>query len=101
MCVTVYCIAERDLSYSRINVTNTLQCSVLSKVVATRCKAWVYGHSLAGICGFVSRRGRGCLSVVSAVCSQVAVSTEGRSLVQWSPTECVSVCLTVISKPHQ
>ena len=39
-------------------------------------------------CGFASRRGHGCLSVVSVVCCQVEVSASGRSLVQRSPTEC-------------
>jgi len=44
-------------------------------------------------CGFESRRGHGCLSVVSVVCCEVAVSVTGRSLVQRSPTECgVSEC---------
>ena len=39
-------------------------------------------------CGFESRRGHGCLSVVSVVCCQVEVSATGWSLVQRSPTEC-------------
>jgi hypothetical protein len=44
-------------------------------------------------CGFESRRGHGCLSVVSVVCCQVEVSASGWSLVQRSPTECgVSEC---------
>jgi len=37
--------------------------------------------------GFVSRRGRGCLSLVSVVCCQVEVSAPGRLLAQRSPTE--------------
>ena len=41
---------------------------------------------------FDSRRWHGCLSVVSVVCCQVEVSATGRSLVQRSPTECVSEC---------
>jgi hypothetical protein len=36
-------------------------------------------------CGFQSRRGQGCLSLVSVVCRQVDVSETGRSLVQRSP----------------
>jgi hypothetical protein len=44
-------------------------------------------------CGFESRLGHGCLSVVSVVCCQVEVSATGRSLVQRSLTECgVSEC---------
>ena len=42
-------------------------------------------------CGFESRRGHRCLSVVSVVCCQVEVSATGRSLFQRSPTECVSL----------
>jgi hypothetical protein len=44
-------------------------------------------------CGFESRRGHGCMSLVSAVCCQVEVSATGWSLVQRSRTECgVSEC---------
>jgi hypothetical protein len=39
-------------------------------------------------CGFESRRGHGCMSLVSVVCCQVEVSASGWSLVQRSPTEC-------------
>jgi len=43
--------------------------------------------------GFKSRRGHGCLSVVSIACCQVEFSAMGRLLVQRSPTECgVSEC---------
>jgi hypothetical protein len=53
----------------------------------------VYGVGLRPLacwdCGFESRRGHGCLSLVSVVCCQVEVSATGRSLVQRSPTECV------------
>jgi hypothetical protein len=43
--------------------------------------------------GFESRRGHGCLSLVSVVCFQADVSATGWSLVQRSPTECgVSDC---------
>ena len=44
-------------------------------------------------CGFESRRGHGCLSLVSVVCCQVEVSATSRSLVQRNPTDCgVSEC---------
>ena len=39
-------------------------------------------------CGFESRRGLGCLSVVSVVCCQVEVCVASWSLVQRSTTEC-------------
>jgi hypothetical protein len=43
--------------------------------------------------GFESRRGHGCLSLVSVVCCQVEVSASGWSLVQRCPTDCgVSEC---------
>ena len=56
-------------------------------------------------CGFESRRGHACLSVVSVVCCQVEVFATGWSLVQRSPTEyiCVCVCVcpkSVIAKPR-
>jgi hypothetical protein len=38
----------------------------------------------------ISRRRHGCLSVVSVVCCQVEVSATAWSIVQRSPTECVS-----------
>jgi hypothetical protein len=38
--------------------------------------------------GFESRRGHGCLSVVSDVCCQVEVFASGRSLIQRSATDC-------------
>ena len=44
-------------------------------------------------CGFESRRGHRCLSVVSVVCLQARVCATGRSLVQRSLTACgVSEC---------
>ena len=44
-------------------------------------------------CGFESRRGFGCLSVVSVVCCQVEVSATSWSLFQRIPTDCgVSEC---------
>jgi hypothetical protein len=58
--------------------------------MAAQSNAWVYGRSLVG---FVSRRGYGCLSVVSIVCCQLEVSATGWSFVQRSPTKCgVSEC---------
>jgi len=42
---------------------------------------------------FETRRGHGCLSLVSVVCCQVEVSASGWSLLQRTPTECgVSEC---------
>ena len=41
-----------------------------------------------------------CVSLVSVVCCQVQVSAPGRSLVQWSPTEC-SCVIEVIEEPHR
>jgi len=38
-------------------------------------------------CGFESRAGHGCLSLVSVVCCQVEVSATSLSLVQSSPAE--------------
>jgi hypothetical protein len=59
-----------------------------------RCKARVYGRSLAKNCGFESLWGHGCLSLVSAVFFHVEVSATGRSLVQRSPTDCdMSLCV--------
>jgi hypothetical protein len=45
---------------------------------------------------FESRRVHGCLSLVIAMCCQIAVSVMGRFLVQRSPTEC-AVCQQVRS----
>jgi hypothetical protein len=39
-------------------------------------------------CGFESRRGHGCLALVSIVCFWVEVSVSGGSLPQKSSTEC-------------
>jgi hypothetical protein len=50
-------------------------------------------------CGFESRRGYGCLSLVSVGCCQVDVTAASRSLFQRSPAECdVSVCDLETSK---
>ena len=50
-------------------------------------------------CGFDSRPGHGCLSLVSVVCCQVQVSATGRSLAQRNPTDC-RVSVYVIYKPR-
>jgi len=47
---------------------------ILPIPVVARSKAWVYGSSLDGIVGFETRRGHGCLSVLSVVRCQVEVS---------------------------
>jgi len=53
----------------------------------------VYGVRLRPNCGFESRQGHGCLSLMRVVCYQVEVSELGCSLIQRSPTECrVSEC---------
>jgi hypothetical protein len=52
-------------------------------------------------CGFESRLGHGCLSVVSVVCCQVEVSATDWSLVQRSPTECGVSKKCVIVKPRK
>jgi hypothetical protein len=51
-------------------------------------------------CGFESRLGHGCLSLVSVVCCQVEVSSTSWSLVQRSPTECGVSKKRVIVKPR-
>ena len=56
--------------------------------MATQTKAWVCGHSLAGIAGSNPAGDTGYLSLVSLVCCQVEVSASGLSLVQRSPTGC-------------
>jgi hypothetical protein len=64
--------------------------SILAEVCRARSrlsKAWVCGSSLAGIVGWPSP--------VTAVCCQVQVPAEGRSLVQRSPTKYVCVCVCV------
>jgi hypothetical protein len=42
-------------------------------------------------CGFESRQGHGCMSLVNVVRCQVEVSTIGRSLFQRSPAACMSL----------
>jgi hypothetical protein len=50
--------------------------------------------------GFESRRGNGCLSLVSVVCCETEVSAKSLSLVQRSPTDC-GASLRVIQKPQE
>ena len=67
--------------------------------VAARSKARFCGRSPAGIEGSNPGGGHGVLSVVSAVCCRVAVSTTSWSLIQRSPTGCVAsfcVCMCEI-----
>jgi hypothetical protein len=61
---------------------------ILPIPVAARSKEWVCRPLAYWDCGFESRLGHGCLSLVSVVCCQVEVSATGWSLVQRSPTEC-------------
>jgi hypothetical protein len=56
--------------------------------VAARSQTWVFGRSLCWDCGFKSRRGHGCLSLMIVVCCQGEVSASGWTLVQRSPTAC-------------
>jgi hypothetical protein len=66
--------------------------------VAARSNAWVCGSLRAGIVVRIAP-GHECLSVVNIVCCQVEVSASGRSLVQSSHAEWLS--LSVIVKPQQ
>jgi hypothetical protein len=52
-------------------------------------------------CGFESRLGHGCLSLVSVVCCQVEVSVTSWSLVQRSSTECGVSKKCVLVKPQK
>jgi hypothetical protein len=74
----------------------------LIEVILTSGRA-VYGVGLLPLacwdCGFESRRGHECLSLVSVMYFQVKVSASGWSLVQRSPTKWV--CLSVVFKPRQ
>ena len=55
-------------------------------------KAWIYGHSLAGVAGWITPV-LGLSELVRVVCCQVEVSATGQSLVQRGPTDCgVSEC---------
>jgi len=47
-------------------------------------------------CGFESRKGHGCLSLVIVVCYHVEVSATGRSHAQRSHTACVCISMSVI-----
>lgn len=41
--------------------------------VTVQSKAWVFGRSVAGDCGFESRRELGCLSLESVVLSRTVI----------------------------
>ena len=58
----------------------------------------IYGRLLSRDCGFESRKGHGCLSLVSVVCCHVEVYEMGLRLVRRSPTSVV--CLSMIVKPR-
>jgi hypothetical protein len=84
---------------SPISVYTTLSLFFTSFLQSTYCRSqWPRGLRRVDLrplaywdCGFESRRGHRCLSLVNVVCCQVSAS--GWSLVQRSPTECgVSVC---------
>jgi hypothetical protein len=55
--------------------------------VAAQCKAWVCGHSLAGIAGSNFAGGTDVCLLLSVVCCLVEVSAMGRPLVRRSPTQ--------------
>ena len=55
---------------------------------SARSKTWVCNRSLAGDCGFDSRREHGYWFLVNVVCCHVQVSVSGWSLVRRGPTEC-------------
>ena len=69
-----------------------VQISLMLTPVAARSKACVCRLSLAGTLGSNPAVGKRCLSVVSVVYCHIEASTSGRSLVQGSPTECVTKC---------
>jgi len=64
----------------------------------TELISWVYGRSLSRECGFESRQGHVCLSVVSVVCYHVEISAMGLCLIRKSPTSVV--CLSMIVEPR-
>ena len=74
--------------YTSCTFTFVLNIILLPLTVAARSKACVCGRSLAGIVGFESHRGHGCLSLLSSVvCCQVEVSSTVLPRVM-SLTEC-------------
>ena len=80
-CVYQY-IAERDPSYNMLNITSTLQCTVSSRPVTTRCKAWVCGRS------FWNLRVRVPSGTWMSVSCECCVFSD-RGLCYGSPTECL------------
>jgi hypothetical protein len=59
-----------------------------SSPLTARSKAWNCDRSLAGIMGFESRPGYGCMFLVDVVCCQVGVIAMGWSFFRRSPTDC-------------
>ena len=98
-----------DQDYFRTNIYSTFNSNwthFLRKYkpapVPTAARSKVYSLPLLACwdCGFESRQGHRCMSLISVVCCQEVVSATGRSLVQRSPTDCgASLCL--IYKPHE
>jgi hypothetical protein len=60
--------------------------------MAARSKAWVCGHSLAGMRVWIVPGTWIYIYCACRVVCQVEVSATGRSLAQRSPTDCVCVC---------
>ena len=69
--------------------------SVILIPVLDRFKSWFCGRSHTGIRGWNPSGGHGCLSLVNVVRCQIQLSATVRSIVQWSPNECVCVCVCV------
>ena len=95
------------MQYSELMHSVTVFCSLhdirasqkhVRQLVITQCASWGIGLRPLDFwnCGFGSRL-RAWMSRLSGVCRQVEVSATGRSLVQRSLTECVSVWVIVIS----
>jgi len=80
------CLSKTVLKVYLSSANTTQPVPVATRSKASVCACWD--------CGFESRRGHGCLSVVSVVCCQVKVSATSWSLVQRSPTDCgASLCV--------
>jgi hypothetical protein len=118
-----FTVGEERTLFSRQNVTSALQREInffylyaisgvvyiLPIPVAVQSKAWVSGHSLAGIAGsnpagsWMYVPCEGCVlsgrSLVKVVCCQVEVFATGRSRRVLS-TVCMCVSLSVIHTPY-
>ena len=93
------CTEQFDVVAEPTNVQKYMKVYYKHSVPATRPSQWPLclrrGSATARLLGLRVRIPpmRGCLSLIGAVCCQVAVSASGWSLVQRSPTECsVSEC---------